>query len=349
MKRRTLMAVVTLLAMVLTGCGGKSDKSVTTKAGEPEYTIKVTHYLGEQHIIGRGLVELKKLIEEKTDGRVEVELHLSGTLGASDEENLNLLMNGSAQIAAVSPYLMTQGAGIGDFNIYELPYIFHSFDEMFAVVDGPLGQEINEKVSESTNAMVMGFYSNGEIAIIDTGKAIHAPEDLHGMNLRTAEAALNIDIIDAMGGSPTPLTYSECYTALQQKTIDGVVVSVPLMYNDKLYEVCDYLTLTRQSFPGYVLLMNKKFYNDLPEDLQQAVSEACTEMVQYARNLGVTETESAAQAMADEGVKVNALTEEELDAFREAVQPVIEKYSSELSEGTYEKLMEELERIRSNE
>ena len=161
MKRKmSMVTLVVFLLLSLVGCaGGGSEGTGSSSNGDAEYTMKVTHYLGEQHIIGRGLVELKSLIEEKTDGRVAVELHLSGTLGASDEENLNLLMNGTAQVAAVSPYLMTQGAGIDDFNIYELPYVFNSFDEMFAVADSELGQEINAKVAEETNAMAITIHS----------------------------------------------------------------------------------------------------------------------------------------------------------------------------------------------
>ena len=138
----SMLLLAAILLVSVAGCGS-AQEGTAPDAAEPEYTIQIPHYLGEQHIIGRGLVELKRLIEEKSDGRIEVELHLSGTLGASDEENLNLLLNGTAEMAACSPYLLTQVAGVGDYNIYEMPYLYDSPEEMFAIADGPVGQEVN--------------------------------------------------------------------------------------------------------------------------------------------------------------------------------------------------------------
>lgn len=348
-KKVWLILLVVLLSISMVACSsskGTSSEGTSSEGTKAEYTMRIPHYLGEKHIIGQGLVELKRLIEEKSNGRIAVELYLNGELGASDEENVNLLLNGDAEMAACLNATLKQVSGVAAYDLFELPYVFNSFDEVWKIVEGPLGQELNDKFREATGCKVMGYYTNGELAILSNNGFLKSPEDMKGQNLRTANTAIWMDTTKEMGANPTPVTYSEVYTSLQQGTIDGLVTSLSLFTQDHFYEVSKYLTINKQLFPTYVTVIREDFYNSLPKDLQVVIDEACREQALYSRNLTIQKIKDSYAFLEKEGVKIYELTPEEIAVFRESVKPVIEKHTQFIGDGMYEKLVKELEAIR---
>lgn len=351
MKKVFLMFLVAILSISMFACGSPTPAETApedngSEVTEAEYTIRIPHYLGEKHIIGMGLVELKKQIEEKSNGRIAVELYLNGEMGASDEENVNLVLQGNAEMGAFLNATLKQVSGVAGFDLLELPYVFNSADEVFAIAEGPFGQELNKEFIEATGARVMGYWTNGELAILSNDGLMKTPADMKGKNLRTAATSIWVETTAAMGANPTPVTYSEVYTSLQQGTIDGIVTSLSLFAQDHFYEVSKYLTINGQNFPSYVSVISEDFYQSLPADLQKALDEACQAQAEYSRNLTEQRIAEQATILTDNGVEIYELTPEERAVFKESVQPVVDKYKEIVGVELYERLLKELEAIR---
>jgi len=279
MKKVFLMFLVAILSISMFACGSPTPAETApedngSEVTEAEYTIRIPHYLGEKHIIGMGLVELKKQIEEKSNGRIAVELYLNGEMGASDEENVNLVLQGNAEMGAFLNATLKQVSGVAGFDLLELPYVFNSADEVFAIAEGPFGQELNKEFIEATGARVMGYWTNGELAILSNDGLMKTPADMKGKNLRTAATSIWVETTAAMGANPTPVTYSEVYTSLQQGTIDGQENPYDTIRSGKIHEVQKYMTIWNYSYDPLILSVSGKVWNSLSDEDKAIFKEA---------------------------------------------------------------------------
>ncbi|WP_078428245.1 TRAP transporter substrate-binding protein [Alkalihalobacterium alkalinitrilicum] len=352
-----LMSLVTFL-LVLTACGGSTesgssqqeegdtstettDEAPATDDGQT-YSIKLPTVVNADNFVAIGFQKFKELVEEKSDGRIDVEIYLGGTLSSSDEENFQLLREGTAQVIGQGPFIPAQIAGIDGYNIYDFPFLFEDRDQLFEFMEGPVGEEMRIELEESTGAKILGYYDIGSLSILNSSHPITEPGDLNGLNIRTPQASVLMDTISVMGGNPTPITFAEVYTSLQQGTIDGLTTTVPLMYDAQFYEVSEYLTLTQHVLFPYILFINNDFFESLPADLQDVVLEAADEMIQFARELVVEQETKALENMLAEGVELHELTPEQIEQFREAVVPAIDNNINLIGEEMYNRALEEL-------
>ncbi|OLO38016.1 hypothetical protein BTR23_12765 [Alkalihalophilus pseudofirmus] len=344
------IALFTMIIM-LAACGGSSTETVEetnndsqdqneTATSDETYTIKIPERVIEGHYVADGLQKFKELVEEKSDGRIQVDLYLGGTLSSSNEEDWQLLMDGAVEtIIATS---LNAAQAIDTFNVFEYPFLFENRDNLYEFIDGPFGDQLSEELEAYIGGKVLGFYDIGANVFM-SNKTIEEPNDLSGLRLRTSETRIIMDTVQAMGGNPTPIAFSELYTSLQQGQVDGLATTLPLMYDSQFYEVVKQLTVTEHSYVPVTLIVNNDFFESLPADLQDVIVEAGNELTEFGREY-IQEVEvNAVNNLKEAGVEITELSPEQFEKFREAVQPAIEKNIHLIGEETYQQVIEILQ------
>lgn len=210
-------------------------------------------------------------MEEKSEGRIKIELYPNGELYTSDREIIEAIQMGTTDISLVG----TPSLGSFDKNFYvlDLPYIFKDKHVVKDALQGELGDKLAESL-ENHNLKKISWGHESMRHILNNKRPINSPEDLNGIKLRVQEAEIQMDIFEAMGSNPSPLSFGEVYQALQQKVFDGMDSTISLIDSGKFYEVNKYLTLTNHTYSGTITLMNKELFDGLPEDLQEILLEA---------------------------------------------------------------------------
>lgn len=329
MKKIVGITLLLLLILVLAACGRPSDEpsSSGTEGGEETYTIRVGYLVPEEHSAHIQSVKFKEKLEEESDGRLKVELYPNGQLYGSDREAIEAVQLGNLEmtIPAVAP--------LASFNekflVFDLPFLFNDYDAAYSALDGDLGQELLDSL-EQNDLKGLAFGENGFRHVSNNEGPIESPADMEGLKIRTLENPLHTDTFKAFGANASPFAFGELYTALQQGTYDAMECPISLYYTNKFYEVQDYLSLTGHVYAAAILLANNDFYNSLPEDLQELVMEASEEFRDEQRELAQQQDVEFLDQLKAEGMQVNDLTPEQRNEFREAAQPVYEKYEAQI-------------------
>ena len=177
-------------------------------------------------------------------------------------------------------------------------------------------------------------------------RPVKEPKDLEGLSIRSATAQIQMDSIEEMGANPTPMAFGEVFTAIQQGAVDGLSSTPDLIYSDKFYEAAPYLTLTDHIIIVHVLMANREFFEQLPEDIQGYVLEAAKEAVEYGWELERKHHENALESLKEEGVEVIELTPEMKEKFIEVTKPAIDKNIDVAGKEFFENAEAEMEKIR---
>lgn len=340
MKRRDgykghLVSVLLIcLLLLVTACSsdGTSTSAAGGENGEGQHVIRFAHIVSEDTPLHMSALQFKENVEERSDGRIKVELFPNGQLFSSERETVEAIQIGNIEMSEVATAVM---AGFKqEFSIFNLPFLYDSREHAYATFDGELGNTLTEKLPE-ISLVGLGFGENGFRHFVNNVKPIEKPEDLSGMKIRVIENKMYEDLFNSLGANASPLGFGEVYTSLQQGVFDGMDSEVSVIDTAKLDEVLDYLTLSNHSFTPTISLMNKQFYESLPEDLQTIVTEEGEKMVANERKL----TMESEQSMLDElkkSMEVNELTEEQVELFREKLQPIFDKYAEIVGEDLVE-------------
>tara|TARA_Y100001933_G_scaffold119115_1_gene119210 strand:+ start:333 stop:1313 length:981 start_codon:yes stop_codon:yes gene_type:complete len=261
-----------------------------------------------------------KLLEERTDGRLGIEVFHSAQLG-QEKDTIEQTQFGVIDMNRVS---------LGPFNniieetqVPSLPYIFRSTEHMHKVMDGPVGEEILAAFADH-DLIGLAFYDGGSRSFYNSEKPIKSMDDLSGMKFRVMQSDLFVDMVGALGANATPMPYGEVYSSIQTGVIDGAENNWPSYESSGHFEVAKYYTLDQHLIVPEVLVMSKKTWDKLSEEDQKIVRQAAKDSVPHMRKLWA-EREAASEAKVREsGVEV--ITEIDKTPFIEAMKPVYEKY-----------------------
>ena len=289
----------------------------------PEYVIKVGYILPENqsdHIIMRDV--FKKDIEEKSGGRISVELYPNAQLGG-DRELIESVQLGTVQVAIPATSAL---AGFDKrFQVFDLPFLFKSKETAFKALDGELGKTV-DKLLKPLGMRNLGYGENGYRHITNSRGPIHKPEDLKGIKLRTMENPLHLAFFKMLGANPTPMSFGELYTALQQGTVDGQENPVVLVYTSKFYEVQKFYSLTGHVYSATMLVANDDFFASMPEDLWKIVEDAGKRYVVEQRALAEVQEQEFLEELKKTGLQINDLTPEEKQLFIDATLPAYDQF-----------------------
>lgn len=308
--RRLLFLVA--LAVLATGCG-KDDKHVT---------LKLAHSLDTSHPVHQAMVFMDERLRELSGGTMDIDIYPSGQLG-SERDAMELLQIGSLAITKVSTSPME--GFVPEMKVFSIPYVFRDEEHLWKVLEGEIGRGLLE-AGESVYLRGLAYYDAGSRSFYTRDKPIRTPEDLAGLKIRVMKSPTSVQMVEALGGAATPISFGELYTALQQGVVDGAENNPPSFYLSKHYDVARYYTLDMHTSVPDILLMSTHVWNSLSPEQQGWVQEAASLSVPYQRQLWKTSSDAALQAVIDAGVEV---IEPDKTAFQDAVQDMHNSYKGE--------------------
>lgn len=290
-----------------------------------------------------GANKLGEFIKEESDGRIEMEFYPSSQLGDKIAA-MEGMIQGTIEMSEFSA---------SDFSNYDsmwsvcsLPYLWDSGEQAIEVLTDPEVTAFMEEKVETCGMKIIAWQNLGSRSILNTKHAVNEPADLNGLKVRCMQDSILAGTINAMGASATPLAWGECYTALQQGTIDGVENSEPVLLANGMQEVAKYLSLTEQFIIPDPVVVSKVWFDGLSEEDQQAMLKAGEDYTKwYNEELWPNAEQEAQDALIEAGVEVNEVDKE---VFKEAVQPVIDDYLSSATEDQ-KAFYELLVKVRDNQ
>lgn len=336
LKKTGLIILLLCNAAILSACQSSSGAT-----GEKPYVIRVGGGSNSpEHSLSKTWRFFKERIEAESEGRIKVDLFISGELGG-DRTLTEAVQFGAIELTAPSTGNIT---GFNPaFNIFDLPFLFSDRKQTYEVLDGENGQRVLGTL-DGMNLKGLGYFENGFRNLTYNGKPIQSVDDIKGRSIRTMESSMHIDAWRSIGANPTPMSFEELYTALQQGTIDGQENPVELIQNSRFYEVQENLSLTNHIYSPYVVLMNKPFYDSLPDDLQVVLENVIAEAQDYNRKLATQEEIESLQKLKDEGMTIHKLPQGELKKLQEKMSPVYKNYRDIIGPEIYDAFLEELGR-----
>ncbi len=287
--------------------------------------IKFSHVVAPDTPKGKGAIKFKELAGKYTDGKVKVEVYPNSQL-YKDKEEVEALQLGAVQMLA--PTMSKFGPlGVREYEVFDLPYIFSDKEALRKVTDGPIGKQLLQKL-ESKGIIGLAFWDNG-FKIMSANVPLNTPDDMLGLKMRIQSSKVLEAQMKALGAVPQVLAFSEAYQALQTGVVDGTENPPSNMYTQKMHEVQKYATLTYHGYLGYVVIVNKKFWDDLPAGIRSGLEQALAEATEYANAIAAKENDDALEAMKKSGkTEFHAPTEKERDAWVSALKPVHKEMAS---------------------
>ena len=298
--------------------------------------------LSEKTHQGQGAAKFAELVNQKTQGRVQIKVFYNASLG-NDVTMTSALQGGTLEF--VVPQSSTLTGMVKELEILDFPFLFDNEKEAEAVLDGPLGRKLLERLPEK-GLVALGYWENGFFNITNSRRTITRVEDFQGLKLRALQAKISLETIKALGANPVPMAIPELYTALETRTLDGQGTPSSVTYALKLNEVQKYLSLTRHAYGAFVPLVGKKFWDRLGEADRKALLDAALEVRAYQRQVARDQAKSAEQAMAAKGLLINEVSPAERLRMRDKVKPVWDAVSADVGPDIYKEMTGELARLR---
>ena len=284
-------------------------------------SLKLAHGLDTTHPVHAGMVYMKEKLAEKSDGKLQIEIYPSQQLG-TERQALELLQIGSLAMTKTSGAVMENFAP--KIKALSLPYVFRDRQHAYNVQDGKVGRELL-LASEKFRLRGLGYFDAGQRSFYTKDRSINNPSDLDGLKIRVQESVMAMNLVRALGGSPTPISYGELYTALQQGVVDGAENNPPSFISSRHYEICKYYSLNEHTAVPDILVIGTAAWNRLTQQEQTWLQEAADEAIDYQRKAWVKAEEESIAIAEAAGVTVTspdktlfaAKTEALLDGFKD--------------------------------
>jgi tripartite ATP-independent transporter DctP family solute receptor len=334
--KKILAILVCMIMLFTSACSAKPAAPVEPAAGAPaanepmgpNVTLKIGYSTNEQDPRGLASQKFKEAVEEKTAGTVKVEIYPSGQLGgdaaliealALDSGTVDIVVTDASNFATYEPKM----------GISALPFNFKGFDDAWAFMDSEIVAEV-EKLMLDDNMRVLAHFDNGFRCVTTSKKEVKSPADMKGMLIRTPENPVIMATMRALGANPQPLAFSELYMALQQGTYDAQENPVPVIYNNKLYEVQSYLSITNHIYSGMCFTISESVWNKLSPAQQEVVAAEAKVAQDYNRDLNRKMTEDLLSKLEGEGGMT--ILKPDLAPFVEATKSVSESLKDSYGE-----------------
>jgi tripartite ATP-independent transporter DctP family solute receptor len=288
-KIKSLLGLVFLLSLV------SCDQLKSVKV------IRLGHGLSTGHSVHQGMVYFGEQLEKISEGKFKVQIYPSQQLG-TERQCLELLQIGSLDMTKVSAGVLENFSP--SIKVFGIPYMFKDKEHTFRVLDGPIGDELLAG-TEKYWLKGLGYYDSGSRSFYTIDRPVEQPNDLEGLKIRVMESQTAIDMVKSFGGSPTPISWGELYTALQQGVVDGAENNPPSFYLSRHYEVCKYYIIDEHTVLPDVVLMSTHLWNTLNDQEQQWIQKAMDLSVIEQRRLWSVSEQESLEAVKAAGVQVS--------------------------------------------
>lgn len=324
-KSITFICVMMVVTMAVFANGTKESKSATS-AKPLVFKYAVTYPpAGAQAV---GAKALGKYLEEASGGKIVMKFYPSSQLG-DQTALLQATRNGTIQMTECAASYLASFNKM--WSVFSLPYTFNSGPDAIKALNSPAVKKVIDKVAAAEGFKIIAWWNMGARSIINAVRPIYKPSDLHGLKIRVMGDPILAKAMDAMGGIGVPMDWGEVYTAVQQKTINGLENSPPVLTANKFQEVAKYFSLTQQFIIPDPQIISLKVYDSLPPDLQKAVVKAGQESQQQFNSEMSQAVQKSIDIMKAGGVHVNSV---DMAAFRTAVKPMVDAFLKSASPTT---------------
>lgn len=310
-KETTLLAFFSFFIFSLVSCS-HSDSSDPVLKGR---TLVLGHCLPVTHPVHKGMKDFATLVQEFSGGEISVKIYPDAQLG-SERESLELLQIGSIDVTKVSAAVMANFSPA--YRVLGLPYIFRDEAHRFNVFEGSIGRELLQGGKEYW-LRGLTFYDAGTRSFYLKEKKIMTPQDLQGLKIRVMNDPTSIDMVNALGGSATPMAFGELYTGLQQGVVDGAENNPPSFITSRHFEVCDYYVLDHHSAVPDLLVIGTKTWDSFSDQQKEWVQAAADSSFQNQKRYWAESVDECLQQMQEAGVEV---VEPEFQLFFDATESV---------------------------
>jgi C4-dicarboxylate-binding protein DctP len=292
--------------------------------------IKFSHVVAPDTPKGKGAQKFKELVEQRSGGKVKVELYPNSQL-YKDKEELEALQLGSVQMLA--PSLAKFGPlGVKEYEVFDLPFLFKD-DASFRNTTATLGLELFKKL-EPKGITGLAYWDNG-FHIMSANKPLHAVADFKGMKMRIQSSKVLDAQMRALGAIPQVMAFSELYQALQSGVVDGTEGVPSNFWTQKVFEVQKHITLSNHGHLAYAVIINKKFYDGLPADMRTVVDGAIKDSTTYANAIASTENAVSLDKIKASGkTTIYTPTAAEITEWKKALMPVHKEMESRVGKAT---------------
>ncbi len=323
MKKSLLVSCVFLLVVSLSvNAGGSAEKKGEAAKPAAAKVIKISNGLNEQHPLLVAQKEFEKYVESKLPGKYDIQVYANAQLG-DDVRATEAVRMGTLEMVAPTASPVT--GLVPEFNVFDLPFIITSEKGADAVFDGPVGAKLSALL-EPKGLKNLCFMENGFRQLTNSAREVKSPADLRGLKIRTMQNPIHLMAFKALGANPTPMPFSEVFTAMQQKTIDGQENPIPTIYLSKFYEVQKYTTLTGHIYSPFIFLINKKLFDSFPAEDQKVFLEGAAVTSKFERELNRKQNVELVDKLRAAGMTVTVLTPDQIKAFQDAAKPVYDEW-----------------------
>ena len=333
MARRTGISLLVLVCLVLLSVG-------MATAGEAKKIIRISNGVNDVHPAVLGAKRFKEVVESKIGSRYEIQVYANAQLG-DDVRATESVRAGTLEMVIPSTSPLT---GLSkELMVFDLPFLFPNSQVATKVLYSPVGLRLLDSLS-SKGLKGLAYWENGFRQLSNSVREVKSPADVKGLKIRTMENPLHLAAWRALGANPTPMPFSEVFTAMQQKTIDGQENPVVVIYLQKFNEVQKYVTLTGHIYTPFLLLMNQKLFDGMSAEDKKVFMDGAIAGRDYVLQLNREMTDSQIKQLREKGMTVTELTPQQLKAFQDTVQSVYTQFEERVGKSLIDEIRAEVKK-----
>jgi C4-dicarboxylate-binding protein DctP len=310
----------------------------STVMAQAPIVLKFSHVVAPDTPKGKAAEKFKELGEKFTNGKVKIDVYHNSSL-YKDKEELEALQLGAVQMLAPSNSKFGP-MGVKEFEVFDLPYILPNKAALRKVTNGPLGKRLLTLL-DSKGMVGLAYWDNG-FKQMSANKPLHVPDDYKGLKFRIQSSKVLEAQFRLLGAIPQSMAFSEVYQALQTGVVDGQENTWSNIYTQKMFEVQKYITVTNHGYIGYIVVVNKKFWEELPADIRGQLDKAMQEATLYGNEIAELENTNAMELIKKSGRStIFVATEAENAAMRKAMDPIYADMAKRVGKATIDEFIKE--------
>lgn len=332
-KMKAVAGAVALAGLAATGAA---------QAQFQDRTIRVSNGVNQDHPVGNGIAKMTECLAQKSGGKMKLQAFWGGALGG-DLQATQALRSGTqeAVVTSTSPLV-----GISkELGVFDLPFLFANEKEADAILDGPFGKHISDKMPQY-GLVNLAYWENGFRNLTNSKKPVTKWEDIGGLKVRVMQNNIFLDTFKTMGANAVPMAFGEVFTALETKAIDGQENPFVTIDTSKFYEVQKYVSATKHAYTPFMVLYSKKIYDSYSPQEQKALVDCAIVGRDEQRKVSRALSSKSLENLKAKGMAVNEIAPAEQVRMRDRVKPVYEKNATVIGEETVNLMQAELAKLR---
>lgn len=332
-----------LLTPIALACGLIFAVGTVNAADIKEHTFKMAVVNALDHPQGFGAQKFVEGVERKSGGKIKIKIYPNGALGG-EQQVAAAMQGGVVDFSTMAPAQIV--GTIKEFVVLDFPFSFATPAQADAVLDGPFGKKLMSYMP-AKGWIGLGFQDQGFRSISNSKRPINKLEDIQGLKIRTILNPLYVDMLNALGANAVPMPFTELYTALEMKTVDGQENPETTLEASKFYEVQKYFSADRHIYNPQMLMASKKIWDTLTADEQKLIQDAADESRAPQRKYSRDMMQSSRDVVTKHGMVLNEIAPQEIARIRDKVKPVVDKYSAQLDPQLVSEFKAELEKTKN--